>query len=169
MIKLKNNFPSFYSKLTSTEDTDIEEILTGLTDDEIKEQEESLNIKFPESYKIFLKHSAGFWLFGGAVQFGSEHPFFHDFPPYESFTAQQQNMIKMKGGPWPPASHGMLCFAEYFKDADGDQVLFDVKNGLINGEYPVMYYSHDDRPPSVTKIADSFEEFLNEYCIDNIK
>jgi hypothetical protein len=32
----------------------------------------------------------------------------------------------------------MLCFAEFFMEADGDQVLFDVSKGLINGEYPIV-------------------------------
>lgn len=32
--------------------------------------------------------------------------------------------------------------AEYFLEDDGDQVLFKVADGLINGEYPVYYYAH---------------------------
>ena len=59
----------------------------------------------------------------------------------------------------------MLCFAEYFLEADGDQVLWDVKPGLQDGEYPVMYYAHESSPPSVRQIAGSFREWL-EQCLD---
>ena len=48
-------------------------------------------------------------------------------------------------------------------EADGDQVLFDVSNGLVNGEYPVMYYDHESHPPVVRKLADDFTTFLNEF------
>ena len=34
-------------------------------------------------------------------------------------------------------------------DADGDQVLLDVARGLVKGAYPVMYWAHEGRPPSV--------------------
>jgi hypothetical protein len=33
--------------------------------------------------------------------------------------------VDFKGGGWPPPSQGMLCFAEYSLEADGDQVLFE--------------------------------------------
>ena len=47
-------------------------------------------------------------------------------------------------------------------EADGDQVLFDVSRGLVNGEYPVMYWAHERRPPSVRKLADGFAQFMEE-------
>lgn len=58
----------------------------------------------------------------------------------------------------------MLCFAEFFLEADGDQVLFDVSGGLVAGEYPVVYYAHEGSPPSVRRVAGSFAEFL-EICL----
>jgi hypothetical protein len=45
--------------------------------------------------------------------------------------------------------------------ADGDQVLFDTKKGLQNGEYRIMYYAHESRPPTVRKLADDFRAFLD--------
>jgi hypothetical protein len=97
------------------------------------------------------------------VQFGTEHPFVHDFPPLASLTPPQRRVVEMKGGPWPPASQGMLCFAEFFMEADGDQVLFDTSSGLIGGEYPVMYWAHDNRPPSVRRLASTFGEFIEGF------
>jgi hypothetical protein len=117
----------------------------------------------PHSYKALLGCARGFWLMGGVVQFGSQHPFFHDFPPLELLTLPQRRVVEMKGGAWPPASQGMLCFAEFFMEADGDQVLFDVARGLVNGEYPIMYWAHEGQPPDVRKLADTFVEFMETF------
>lgn len=57
----------------------------------------------------------------------------------------------------------MLCFAEFWLEADGDQVLFDTSQGLVGGEYPVMYYAHSGRPPTVRRLASSFREVLDEF------
>jgi len=84
------------------------------------------------------------------------------------FTPAQRRVVEFKGGGWPPPSQGMICFAEYFLEADGDQVLFDVSNGLVEGEYPVMYYSHESRPPTVRRLAGSFSEWLNHRCVDDM-
>jgi hypothetical protein len=100
---------------------------------------------------------------GGVVQFGSQHPFVHDFPPLDALNPQQKRMFALKGGPWPPASQGMLCFAEFFMEADGDQVLFDTSQGPVDGEYPIMYWAHEDRPPSVRQLASSFSGFMEGF------
>jgi hypothetical protein len=34
---------------------------------------------------------------------------------------------------------------------------------LVDGEYPVMYYSHEGRPPSVRKLADNFVGFMEKF------
>jgi hypothetical protein len=57
----------------------------------------------------------------------------------------------------------MLCFAEFFMEADGDQVLWDISQGLRDGEYPIYYYAHERRPPSVRKLADCFEMWVGEF------
>ncbi|MGI4791663.1 MAG: SMI1/KNR4 family protein [Janthinobacterium lividum] len=54
----------------------------------------------------------------------------------------------------------MLCFADFWLEGDGDQALFDVGHGLVDGEYPVFYYNHDG--PSIRKLADNFTEFIEE-------
>lgn len=166
--KLEADFPEFHSKLASNGDAVPEETLPGASAEDIAALEIQLGIPLPESYKRFLRIARGFWLFGGAVQFAQEHPFVHCFPRLEELNSSQRHTVDLKGGSWPPPSDGMLCIAEYFRDADGDQVLFDVSKGLVNGEYPVMYYSHETRPPFVEKVADSFEEWLNHRCIDQM-
>jgi hypothetical protein len=152
-------FPRF-AELLAAGNGEIENIKPAVSDADIRELERSLGLSLPESYKQLLRCARGFWLLGGAVQFDTQHPFFHAFPPFKELTPQQREVVKLKGGEWPPPSQGMLCFAEFFMEADGDQVLFDVRNGLRNGEYPVMYYAHEFRPPTVRKLADDFRTFL---------
>jgi hypothetical protein len=159
---LESDFPQFAALLPGAV---VEEVLPGLDLEGITELESRLGIPLPASYKQFLQRCNGLWLFGGAVQFGSQHPFFHDFPPLDSLSPQQLKVVKQRGGKWPPPSQGMLCFAEYFLEADGDQVLFKVDDGLVNGEYPVYYYAHEDSPTRVTRIADSFGDWIENQCI----
>ncbi|WP_166831252.1 SMI1/KNR4 family protein [Thalassoroseus pseudoceratinae] len=161
---LQDRFPTFAENLRTCPDADIENVEPGASDSDLVELESSLGLELPESYKALLKCAREFWLFGGAIQFGFQHPFIHDFQPYDELNPQQQQMVQMKsGGVWPPPSNGMLCFAEFFMEADGDQVLFDVASRLQTGDYPVMYYAHESRPPSVRKLSDDFESFLNEF------
>ena len=131
--------------------------------DEIQRLEADLSVALPQSYKDFLECTTGFRMMNGTVQFGGQHPFFHDFPAWEELTAQRRESIRAKGRTWPPPSQGMLCFAEFFMEADGDQVLFDISGGLRDGEYPVFYYSHEAEPPSVRRLADSFGDWLNGF------
>jgi hypothetical protein len=152
-------FPRF-AKLAASRDP--EQILPPATAAEVEAIEARAGIPLPDSYKQLLRVTRGFWLMGGVVQLGKHHPFFHRFPALEKLTPQQRSVVAMKGGPWPPASEGMLCFAEFFMEADGDQVLFDVSRGPLKGEYPVMYWAHEGRPPSVRKLADSFAQFMEE-------
>lgn len=166
---MKSVLKSKYSVLSSLDERDIEEIRPALSQEQINKREEHLGLALPESYKDFLLHCSGFCLFGGAVQLGSQHPFFHDFPKLDDLTQQQRRVVRQRGGSWPPPSNGMLCFAEYFLLADGDQILFKIDEGLINGEYPVYYYAHEESPARVLKIADSFAQWLNNYCVQQMQ
>jgi hypothetical protein len=154
------NYPVFYQKI---KEHNLENIHKALSQQEIDSIEKKLNVPLPKSYKKFLSNCGGFWAFGGAVQMDNIHPFKHEFKSFYELSDVQKESVKQKGGQWPPPSNGMVCFAEFFLEADGDQVLFDTKDGLINGEYPIYYYSHETHPPHVRKIADSFEQWLNEF------
>ena len=165
-LLLKKHFPNFAKNLKKG---DLSQVLKGISLGEIEHIEKSLGIPLPASYKKFISLCRGFYLFGGPVQFSSGHPFPHDFPEYEKLSKVQQDVVRQRGGIWPPPSNGMLCFAEYFWKADGDQVLFQIDRGLINGEYPVFYYSHESSPASVTKMSDSFGDWLENHCIQDMK
>ena len=161
--RFQKDFPEFYRALTERNGAEIEQILPPATDAEITEIEAQCGVPLPASYKRLLQCARGFWLLGGAIQFGPQHPFFHSFPRLEELTAQQRQTIARKGGGWPPPSQGMLCFAEFFMEADGDQVLWDVSRGLRDGEYPIYYYAHESHPPSVRQLSADFEIWLGEF------
>ncbi len=158
------DFPTFSELLPNSEP---ENVLPLRSAGELAELERALGAELPDSYKRFLNTCGGLWMLGGAIQMGSTHPFFHDFPEYEELTPQQQSLIQSRGGVWPPPSQGMLCFAEYFLESDGDQVLFDVSGGLVNGEYPVYYYAHEASPARVSRVAESFAAWIENICIQS--
>jgi hypothetical protein len=142
---------------------ELEHVLPAASDEEIASLEQSLGVPLPTSYKQLLQCARGFQLMDGIVQFGEEHPFLHEFRSLSSLTPALQATVEAKGGNWPPPTDGMLCFAEFFMEADGDQVLFDIRHGLIDGEYPVVYYSHSTRPPHVRALASSFFDFMEQF------
>jgi hypothetical protein len=161
--KLAAAFPEFAAKLGDGSAHELEHVQKGASEDDLRDLEASLGLPLPSSYKKLLRCGRQFWLLGGVIQFGIQHPFFHEFEPLERLTPEQQRMVRDKGGKWPPPSQGMLCFAEFFMEADGDQVLFDVARAPKDSDYPVMYYAHESSPPSVRRLADSFAEFLVEF------
>jgi hypothetical protein len=142
---------------------EIEHILPAASDAEIIEIEARVGVQLPEAYKRLLRCARGFWLLGGAIQFGTQHPFFHTFEPLDKLTPMQRQVVSSRGGAWPPPSQGMLCFAEFFMEADGDQVLWDVSGGMRGGEYSIYYYAHEASPASVRKLSDNFQDWLGEF------
>ncbi len=163
--RLQIAFPDFAAKLGDGSTFGLDNVQTPATDDNLRDLEQSLGLLLPESYKALLRCSREFWL-GSGVQFG--HPFLHDFEPFDALTPQQQRSILHKGVSWPPPSQGMLCFAEFFMEADGDQVLFDVSRGLVEGEYPVIYYAHESSPPSVRQLTATFPEFMANHLLSGL-
>jgi hypothetical protein len=159
------SFPKFATYLGDGSTHLLEHVERPASHMELMELKRTVGIPLPESYKSLLRCSRGFWLLGGVVQFGVQHPFFHDFEPLDKLTPLQRQVVQQKGSQWPPPSQGMLCFAEFFLEADGDQVLFDVSNGLVNGEYPVMYYAHEQIPAAVRLLAITFEDFMEQFLV----
>lgn len=160
------HFPGFARHLDPAQPYLLEEILPPASPANLAKLETRLGIPLPETYKRLLSCARGFWLKGGRYQFGAEHPFFQNFKPFETLSPAQQQRIRDRNQSWPPPSQGMLCFAEAHILADGDQLLFDVSRGLIDGDYPVFYYDHESSPPSVHPVASSFAEFIESF-LDN--
>ena len=156
-------FPAFGDKVRLGLGGPIEEVLEGASEEELAALERDLRLDLPPSYRAFLRCTRGVWFFGGIVQMSPAHPFFHEFPSIAELTPAQRSAVHARGGTWPPPSAGMLCFAEFFMEADGDQVLFDVTRRAADGELPVMYYAHDDSPPSVRELAPNFRAWLEQF------
>ncbi len=91
---LEQRFPIFAAKLRTRPDAHVENVKTGARDDDLAQIESSIGIPLPESYKQLLRCGREFWLFGGAIQFGFQHPFTHDFQPYDKLTPQQQQSVR---------------------------------------------------------------------------
>jgi hypothetical protein len=166
---LRPYFEEFVSKVESRAGMVIDEILSGLTPEEIKGREQELGVPLPDSYKRFLSAVGGFSLFDGAVQFNRSHPYRDDFPKYESLSEDAKRQVASNGGLWPPPSDGMVCFGEYFEGDVGCSVLFNTNEGRRDGEYPIVYYYYRASPPRVAPIADSFPQWLNRKCIDGLQ
>jgi hypothetical protein len=160
--RVSGPFPRFGAALRAGDGDPVENVLGPARAALVTAIEDELGLPLPASYKTLLGCSAGFWLLGGSVKFG--RPFVHEFTPVEQLSAVQRAAVEAKGGAWPPPTQGMVCFADYFWQADGDQVLFDVRDGLQNGEFPVVYYDHEARPSAVQRVAASFGEWL-EGCL----
>jgi len=165
---LRIALPEFAKKLESLPNACMDEVLPGMSAEDVSACEERLRLSLPESYKRFLRAARGFWLFNGCVQFSKKHPYLHEFPDYESLPESGKKEVELNGGVWPPPSAGMLCFAEYHPANASYSVLFDVQRGLVGGEYPVVYYDYRGRPPTVRRIAESFLDWVSEHCIDDI-
>ncbi len=157
MDELKSAFPAFYEFLRREEMKDrkyreyvVYDVLPGATEEAIRQIEAELQIELPVSYKRFLRCTRGMTLFGDYVRFGIEHPFCPQIYHERQFVR----------------SHTMLCFASCWWLADGDHVFFNLCPGLEEGEYPVMYYAHDDNP-IIRRLGDSFEDWIERWLPEN--
>jgi hypothetical protein len=164
---LMKSFPEFADKLKSLPENSMDEILPGITHKEILACEEHTCL-LPNSYKQFLESTRGFWLFDGCVQFRKHHPYLQTFPKYDDLPEEGKKEVEKNGGLWPPPSAGMLTFAEYITANANYSVLFDVPSGIKGGEYSIVYYDYMGQPPSVRKVSDSFSEWLNKHCLEDI-
>ncbi len=135
---LKDEFPNFWERINNGE-VELDSFEPPLSEEEITALEKELPL--PNSYKAFLRCIGGIWLEVPYIRMDKRNPFFFDNPRFKD----------------------VVCFGEYFLEADGDNVMFDISQGLINGEYPVYYYAHDfanDPDRGLRKLADSFREWI---------
>jgi hypothetical protein len=139
IVALSGHFPRFASFLKRRA-ADIEEMEPPASEAQVAEIEASLGLPLPDAYKRLLLCTGGFSI--RQLDFRSHHRFVHRASP---------------GSELP--TEAMLCFAQYWLEADGDQVLFDVKRHP-GSDPPVFYYAHEALPPQVRRIAASFTEWI---------
>lgn len=111
----------------------LDEVLPGAGAPELDQREAALGTSLPRSYRRLLALARGFWLAGGTVQLGEQHPFFHD------------------------DEKRYLCFAETHIEADGDQSVFLMETAG-EGDPAVALYNHDDA--GYVQVADGLPEWF---------
>lgn len=148
------HFPRFAQLLASGRADPVDELGPPASAEEVERMERLIGVPLPPSYKAFLRISGQVSIWGGG--FSSYGGLFYEYP-LEGLTDFQRLALRFR----PPPNEGMLCFADLSLDGDGDQALFDVKGGLVDGEYPVFYYNHEaPGSPAVRKLANGFTEFI---------
>jgi hypothetical protein len=134
--RIKAQFPKFAALLKRKfESASLPE--AGATDEELHALENSLGIQLPGMLATLLRASRQIQLEGLTI---GTHLFFHG-----------------SRGDAPAPSSGMLCFADYWLDADGDQMLIDPKE-LPDDDPPVYYYAHS--VPEVRSTKKTFSAWL---------
>ena len=134
---IKASFPKF-GRLLQRKTELIVELDPGATEDEIKIREQSLDTQLPDALKRLLRACRHVHLEYFRIDLSSI--FYH---------------ASQAGAHGP--SDGMLCIADYFLEADGDQVLIDPRE-LPADDPPVYYYAHE--VPEVRPLAKSFSHWI---------
>ncbi|MEE1811980.1 SMI1/KNR4 family protein [Streptomyces sp. BE133] len=134
---LSARFPRFAGFLAAGPD-EIEHCRPGLDEAAMARLEDSLGLRLPAAYRDFLRCAREVTV-GDTLQMTSIHPF-----------VQDSVSVALP-------SQGMLCIAEYWWEADGDQVLFDVREDASD-DPPVLYYAPAKR--RVRVIADCFTAWV---------
>ncbi|MEJ3745944.1 SMI1/KNR4 family protein [Actinomycetes bacterium KLBMP 9797] len=138
---LAGRFPRFARFLKANTD-DIDQCRPGLDGAALARLEQDLGLRLPETYRTFLRCAREI-VVGDTLQMTTAHPFTH-------------NSAKVS-----LPTQGMLCIGEYWLDADGDQVLFDLRQEFAPDaadDPPVLYYDHGQ--PAVRPIANSFTAWI---------
>lgn len=115
---------------------EVESMLPGAGETELDELARTVGL--PAAYRTFLSHTREL-VVGDTLRLTEDHPFTHTSPTVALPT------------------EGMLCFGEYWLEADGDQVLFDLRDG-VSDDPPVWYYAHGRRV--VERVAPTFTAWL---------
>jgi hypothetical protein len=155
-------FPRFAAALRRGDGREAE-LGRGRDEVELRELEQYLGAPLPPSYRAFLAACGKLSLADGCVQMHDGHPFEHEFEPFEALSEEQQRRVRASGKPWPPESQGKLCFAEFFLEAAGDQVLFDLSRPR-DGEWPVLYYAHEQG--TVRELAPSVAVWIEHAVVE---
>lgn len=117
---------------------EIESMLPGASEADLAEETRLVGAPLPAAYRGFLSRTRELVL-GDTVRLTRDHPFVH--------TSRTVAL----------PTEGMLCFGEYWLEGDGDQVLFDLRDGTPD-DPPVLYYAHDRR--AVEQLAGTFTAWL---------
>ncbi|HEX6352711.1 SMI1/KNR4 family protein [Actinophytocola sp.] len=128
---LAEDFPKMARFLRVNPD-EVESMLPGASEAELPA------MALPAAYRRFLVRTREL-VIGDTLRLTRDHPFVH--------TSTKVVL----------PTEGMLCFGEYWFEADGDQVLFDLRDGVVD-DPPVLYYAHGRR--TVERIGKTFTGWI---------
>lgn len=136
---LQLHFPRF-GKFLITNVARIEEMGDPASEDVIAQIEAEIGRSLPAAYAKFLR-CARTLVVDDVLQLTSTHPFIHQSTGSDLST------------------EGMLCIADFWLDADGDQVMIDVRADVTE-DPPVLYYAHEAPESKLRTIATHFTEWV---------
>ncbi|MBL9082334.1 MAG: hypothetical protein JNK76_11040 [Planctomycetales bacterium] len=139
IAELKSQFPRF-AKFLMANVTRIVEMGAPAREDELAHIEAELGRSLPVAYAKFLR-CARTLVVDDVLQFTSTHPFIHHSTGSGLSTER------------------MLCIADFWLDADGDQAMIDV-GADVTEDPPVLYYAHEAPGLKLRTIATHFTEWV---------
>jgi hypothetical protein len=134
---LSGRFPRFARFLKANLE-EVDQCRAGLDDAALARLETELGLRLPGAYRAFLQCVREI-VVGDTLQMTSLHPFVHDSATVALPT------------------QGMVCIADYWLEADGDQAMLDLRDDA-GDDPPVLYYDHGR--PAVRTIAKSFTAWI---------
>ena len=136
---ITEHFPKFGSFLKKRV-RDIDTLEPAAAEAEITAAEQGLGVSLPDTYKRFLRCTKS--LTFDVLSIGSFFVFPH---PAKIVDAGIES--------------GSICIADYWLEADGDQVLVECRPKM-ESDPPVYYYAHAEGPHAVRKLANSFSAWI---------
>ncbi|OAI39927.1 hypothetical protein AYO40_05275 [Planctomycetaceae bacterium SCGC AG-212-D15] len=136
---ISTHFPKF-ARFLKKRATDIETMEPPATAIELADLERSLGVALPEIHKQFLLCTRSLRI--GGLDLSVIHADIVSSPKDLTLPTE-----------------GMLAIADYFLEADGDQVLF-APDSLGESDPPVFYYAHAGLPPAVRQMSPHFSTWI---------
>jgi hypothetical protein len=164
LIRVAARFPTFARRLGDPQDVE-----PPASDDDLFHLQESLGVSLPDSYKDLLRCAKAFSFLSGVATIGRYH-YFPDFEPFDAGSFERGGVIQVPGG-WPPPSKSVLHFGAFSSPPDAGDLLFDARQGLLGGEYPILYCEHisgscayiEAKGQTARTIAGNFPELLDRF------
>ncbi len=109
-----------------------------LTEEELHKIEEQLQLKLPQSYKLFLKYfgDGGSWIYANSIDSIRQLPWLCEYRTELDETIELYNEKTIK-------TNTLLCLMT--EDSNGGAWCWLTSEATENGEWPLAYYSLDDK------------------------
>lgn len=141
--RLDGRFPDF-AQFLRRRARELDDFGPSASKEDLEILRSAIGESIPRSLREFLLHTRSFRV-GNLIDFDIE-----DMAPLDFSEIPESER---------PRAHGMVLLCNFWLEADGDQLVFD-QHEVVGGECPIFYYSHESRPPRLTRVADTFDGLL---------